>query len=371
MSATTPPYTVDFEKLLAPITPARPAGESLRYEGTYDRIREARREDDSNLSRGIYTTDLKRADWAAEESLCVEALEARTKDLQIAAWLLEAWLHLYGFAGVREGMRLLAGLVENFWEDLYPEPEGEDFESRVAPVVWVDEKLSIKLKQVPITQPRTNDGSIFSLADWESACHLDNLSQRGTQTARETEANTRVTLSKFQSSVMLTPSGFYAELLEHLTGTLEACEAFERLLEEKFGQNAPGLYHFKEAILAAQRLASEILHARPDELSGYASETAGEPAEYALEDETAALSSPGELWSGSPIRSRAEAYQRLSEAADYLLRTEPHSPTPYLVRRAVEWGSMNLFDVLQQVIRNEGEMQELNRLLRLSNKEDG
>ena len=64
--------------------------------------------------------------------------------------------------------------------------------------------------------------------------------------------------------------------------------------------------------------------------------------------------------------SRAEAYQRLAEAADYLLRTEPHSPTPYLVRRAVEWGSMSLSDVLQQIVRNDGEMQEINRLLRLA-----
>jgi hypothetical protein len=34
-------------------------------------------------------------------------------------------------------------------------------------------------------------------------------------------------------------------------------------------------------------------------------------------------------------------------------------------------GSMNLFDLLQQSIRNEGEMEEINRLLRLSIKEGG
>ena len=78
-----------------------------------------------------------------------------------------------------------------------------------------------------------------------------------------------------------------------------------------------------------------------------------------------------EIWSTPPIRSRAEAYWRLTEAAEYLLRTEPHSPTPYLVKRAVEWGSMSLFEVFQQIIRNEGEMREINRLLRLTNKEEG
>jgi len=56
---------------------------------------------------------------------------------------------------------------------------------------------------------------------------------------------------------------------------------------------------------------------------------------------------------------------------DYSSRLHHNRPTPYLVQRAVEWGSMNLFDLLQQIIRNEGEMEEINRLLRLSNKEGG
>ncbi|HET9714536.1 MAG TPA: hypothetical protein VFP64_21785, partial [Pyrinomonadaceae bacterium] len=62
------------------------------------------------------------------------------------------------------------------------------------------------------------------------------------------------------------------------------------------------------------------------------------------------------------------AYRRLSEAADYLLRTEPHSPTPYLVKRAVEWGNMSLPELFQQIVRNEGELNEIDRLLRLTGK---
>jgi type VI secretion system protein ImpA len=66
-----------------------------------------------------------------------------------------------------------------------------------------------------------------------------------------------------------------------------------------------------------------------------------------------------------PIRSRAQAYQMLSEAAEYLMKTEPHSPTPYLVRRAVIWGGLSLGELLQQVLRNPGELGEMYRLLGL------
>jgi type VI secretion system protein ImpA len=92
------PYIFDLERLLDPVSAERPSGESLHYEGTYDRIREARREDDPRMSRGIYESEPKRADWAAVESLATESLSTRTKDLQLAAWLTESWTHLYGRA---------------------------------------------------------------------------------------------------------------------------------------------------------------------------------------------------------------------------------------------------------------------------------
>ena len=53
--------------------------------------------------------------------------------------------------------------------------------------------------------------------------------------------------------------------------------------------------------------------------------------------------------SAGPIQSRAEAYKRLGEAADYLIKAEPHSPVPYLVKRAVAWGNMS-FGELQMVV---------------------
>ena len=51
------------------------------------------------------------------------------------------------------------------------------------------------------------------------------------------------------------------------------------------------------------------------------------------------------------------------------MKTEPHSPSSYLVKRAVEWGQMSLFDVLKQIVRNDNEMEEIDRLLRLSGRE--
>lgn len=356
-------HTLDLETLLGPIPGERPSGASLREEEVYDRIRKARREDDPRLSQGIYQSEPKRADWPAVESLASEALSTRTKDLQLAAWLTEAWTHLYGLAGAREGLRLMTELCERYWDGLHPELDGDDCDARVSPVVWVNEKLSVKIKLLAVSSPQAGEVPAYSYADCEAAAHLEHLSKKDPKALQNAEARGQVTPTKFHTSVMLTERNFYAELYEDAASALDAAAALESALTELCGASAaPSLGRFREAVDGVRRLAEDVLGSRPaaeyDLEAGESSYVYGEEEEE--DDGRAAWSS------GAPIRSRAEAYQRLAEAADYLLRTEPHSPTPYLVRRAVEWGSMSLHEVLQQVVRNDAEMQELNRLLHLS-----
>src|SRR3954447_11234919 len=110
------PLTAD---LLAPISEAEPAGADLRWDDVYRQIKEARREDD-DAPMGAWQYARKTADWALVARLATEALQRRTKDLQIAAWLTEALLRREGLAGLRSGLELMHELVERYWDGLYP-----------------------------------------------------------------------------------------------------------------------------------------------------------------------------------------------------------------------------------------------------------
>jgi hypothetical protein len=112
------PSVIDFERILQPISEDNPSGESLQYSGLYDEIREARRAD-KDLPQGQWQTELKVADYRQVISLAVPALETQTKDLQIAAWLSESLIKEYEFAGLRDSLKLLNGLQENFWDTIY------------------------------------------------------------------------------------------------------------------------------------------------------------------------------------------------------------------------------------------------------------
>ena len=63
------------------------------------------------------------------------------------------------------------------------------------------------------------------------------------------------------------------------------------------------------------------------------------------------------------IASRDEAYRLLEDVAAYLQKTEPHSPTPYLIKRAVAWGHMSLADLMQEIVREEGDIARFFSLL--------
>ena len=58
-----------------------------------------------------------------------------------------------------------------------------------------------------------------------------------------------------------------------------------------------------------------------------------------------------------PVQDRAAAYMRLNEAADFLMYVEPHSPVPYLIRKAIEWGGLNTAELYEQLfIQQQGQL---------------
>ena len=79
------PFEADLDKLLAPISAEAPAGTSLRYEGTYAKIQEARREDDPTLPQGVWEKKLK----ARDDRLVISLATEGNDDLVVAKRLVE------------------------------------------------------------------------------------------------------------------------------------------------------------------------------------------------------------------------------------------------------------------------------------------
>lgn len=369
------PPTLDVEALLLPIAGERPAGESLRYVGTYDAIQEARRSEDE-LEQGEWKRSTKTADWQAVVQLASEALGTRSKDLQIAVWLLEALVKRHGFPGLRDGLQLLWALQERFWDDLYPEVEDGDLEFRAAPLEWLNEKLPPSLKQIPVTQGL--NGERYSWLHWEESRLIDNLGRRDQAAMQAAQADGKITGEQFDKAVDTTPLAYYQTLFGDLSQGHEACDRLSQLIDDQFGRDAPSLLDVRKVLEDCRTLVEDILRKR----GGLTPEPAPPQVELIPKPgaEVAMPAAP-ELLSAAPTpqlpqaglslepQDRADALRRLAAVAAYFRRTEPHSPVSYLVQRAVRWAELPLEEWLRHVIHDDTMLESVRETLGLKDAE--
>ncbi len=367
MNAQVLPFTnaaVDLDALLIPISAENPSGEWLRFDPVYDEIQRLRQEDDPNLPLGVWQRELKRADWRGVERVCSEVLTSRSKDLQVAAWLTEAWLHLHGFSGLASGVQLVAGLCRDFWPTLYPLSEDGTCEYRVAPINWLT-RLTTPMLTTPLTHPTTEEPAIYGWKEWVNALRLSKIAVKDQQALTKAQADGIVTQQKFLVAVSLTSGAWYEAMNAEVTAALSALDALDAVVVEKCGaQESPSLTPLREMLQSIESFVARVIRERIEKGELTASEPPPVEEPMIESNEPAATSPPSapRLVAGT-IASRADAYRALNEASEYLLRTEPHSPVPYLVKRAISWGNMSLVELLEELLSKNADINTVYALL--------
>lgn len=357
------PHTIDIEALLVSIAGKHPSGVDLRYAGPYDAIQEARRADDT-LPQGDWRRETKAANWLAVTTIATDVLTTKSKDLQIAAWLVEALIKQQGFPGLRDGLRLLRELLERFWDSLYPAIEEGDLELRAGPLDWLNDKLPLPVRAIPIT--RAMDGVAYSWLQWEESRTVDNLAHQNPEAHQETLAEGKLSGEQFDKAVAVTPRAFYETLYDDLQQSWEAWEQLSHEVDRQFGKEAPSLLNIKKAIEDCQVLIQDIVKTKrklePDPVMA---QVAHDTESFLHRHEMRPSESiPLESVPFAP-QDRADALRRLSAIADFFRRTEPHSPVAYLVQRAVQWGEMPLEVWLEEVIGDDAVLARIRETLGL------
>ncbi len=358
--------TINVESLLVPITGENPSGVSLRYEGTYDVLRDAikelRRETD-DLPTGEWTTsDTKTANWNGVIDTATAALTQKSKDLQIAAWLVEALAKQHGFAGLRDGFQLLRELQERFWDTLHPELEDGDAEFRASPLQGLNGTLPLTIKKIALA--RSSKGEPYTLLHWEDALRLDNLARQNQQDLLQAEVDEgKATTELLNKAVNVIPRSFYETLFEDIQQCREQYEQLALVTDAKFGRTAPSLLNVKKAIEDCYDIVRPIRKSKRDreglkdeaDQPTAASTTVRSNGSSLPATDTSSVAARPAMSGSLPLepQSREDALLRLQAVALYFRRTEPHSPVSYLVQRAARWGAMPLEQWLQEVVKDE------------------
>jgi type VI secretion system protein ImpA len=332
------------ETLLQPVSGPNRVGEYLRYEPIYDRIKDARRED-LDLPQGALQQAVKKADWQLVVRLSTETLAKQSKDLQLAVWLTEALLRRDGFGGLRDGLDLIAGLIEEYWDDLHPELEDGDPELRAVPLQWLGQTLGDAVRAVPLNLGGHSWVDFGQMAGVPSEAETQKDKEKQAIRKQAIDAG-RVTPEDFEAEFQATSKAWYKALVADLAGSLAALEALDRLADERFGSEAPSFRKLRDALQEVQPAAAQLLarklEAEPDPVEVVVLMAPEEIAEGVVKN--VALAGGAAAVPSAPAaampRSLDEASARVAAAARYLRTQSPSDPAPYLLLRGYRWGEL-------------------------------
>lgn len=361
---------ISFEQLLRPIEGENPSGENLQYTGLYDDIREARRSEDVE-ELGEWKREIKTSDWNKVIILSTDALETKTKDLQIVVWFSEALVKHYGFLGLRDSLQLLKGLLENFWESIYPENEDGDLEARANAFSWFDRQISISIKQLPLTASTLTDNCSYLQYEesklFDVPEKIDDLSfeekRKIEELKEQAEKENKTTSEEWRKAQNTSPLSFYQTTFNLLNDCWKAFLELDKLMDEKFLSQTPGLGMLKKSLEDIHNLVSKIY--KEKQPAKTASEAEQLPKSEGMEKSSIVEQPSTKSFpiNTGVISCREDALHRLKDVAEYFRKTEPHSPVAFLVQRAIKWGEMPLDQWLEEVIKNSEALDQVRETL--------
>lgn len=345
------PDELSIEDLLIPLDEQKPCGISVRFNPEYDTLREARREDDETLPTGVWQHDIKRADWSEVERLATHLLQTQGKDILVAGWLGEAWVHQNGLAGVRHATTLLSALCARFPDHLHPQPEDGDIIARTASLDWVircyTDLIQDHIPLLPVFRLSSQSTSSLSLNEWKYLHKTRLAAEGGDKKAKDTLKTVQQGLRQFEEAAIALPRESLARQIEYSMQSREHLAWLDTWCTHTMGNDAPSFVSIQNALLQVENVMRPLLDEHPEPLSEeiIVPESDSERTKEQIMEKPAQTPSP--LLS---LNSREQAYQILQQVADYLAQIEPHSPVPYLVRQAVVWGGKPLPELLAELI---------------------
>ncbi|MBJ7540001.1 type VI secretion system protein TssA [Marinomonas transparens] len=338
-----------LSQLLAPIGDEK-VGESVRHNGVYSSIKEARKADDPTLPMGVWTYDLKTADWSQVKNIALNALAEKSKDLQLGIWLFEANLHLEGIGGIAPAALLIQEMCAAYWPDMHPKMIDGDVEFRTNPLNWINEKLTPIIKSLPITQAKL-DGEELSWNDWESAQHFEKLKQQK-QLKTPYEGPTT---QDFKQRMAATESAHLMGLVAQIEDALQALDHLQTWLDDCCGDASPSFGDINSILHQIDDTLRQELNRRGISFSQQQDED--DAADHDNGSESADGSGGGDhggSGGNGSLVTRDDAFAALRRAADFLIKDDPHSMVPYLIYTACDWGKLSAPELYQEIFLQKG-----------------
>ena len=288
----------------------------------------------------------RKKEWNEIQKTALD-LSTRTHDLRVAMLLTRALLHTKGIMGLHDGLRLLEGLIERYWDTLRPRPDTED-------------KNDPFFKRVNILEELCNWQIMIKPLMTATMCSAPisgpiNLRDIRIATGKKLDVFILTAKEKESPANLKAIEGAFKECqLEDLQATRETTFAalqilsrMEAELKEKIGtSNAPDFKELSDVITEMDAFLLQQLTLRG--AAGLSGSGVGPP----VEETTGQPIEEGTGQRGKPmegINDRQDVIRMLDQICTYYQQNEPGSPVPLLLKRARQLVEKNFLEIVQDL----------------------
>jgi type VI secretion system protein ImpA len=336
----------DLNHLLAPIAPDHPSGyKDLEYDPDFAAIEKKVEGTPEIEIGGNVVQEAKAPNWHAIRQEAA-ALLTRTHDLRITVVLLRAFLQTEGLVGLSVGLELLHGLVDRYWDTLFPRLDPADnFHplQRINILMTLCDRDAVLVPLLGTTLGNSPTMGPCTLRDIHRATGKLSVSGGNELPALSAEAIDAI----FKDT---DPNGLKTGR-QAVRGTLSRLTDLEELLAAKVGkEQAPSFDDLR-------RLLTEIDSVLDRRTAGHPPTPAPAPDKKtvpmpapppAREPSATTVSSP-RAESMDTIKNRQDVTRVLNQICLYYEKNEPSSPVPLLLKRAAGLVEKNFFEIIQDV----------------------
>lgn len=322
------------DALLSPLASDGPCGPNLEYDPDFLAL-ESLAATRPERAVGNTVKQAEEPEWR-DVAQHAEQLAERTRDLRVAVHLAVAWLKTAGIPAWSEGLGLVRGLLERYWDDVHPRLDDGDPVERINALAALAsaEGMLTHLRHAPLLHAERL-GS-FSLRD------LRVLS--GALKPGDGDDSTPVSQEHIDLVIQQVEVDELKRVHDSIAVALDHAQAIGRTFDER----TPGMGPDLDALLRDMRELNAFVQAQvavrlpnaPVAASGDDDMTQAAPEN--------AHDAPANMGRG-PIRGTGDVVRLLDEICAWYAVHEPSSPVPPLLRRASQLVGLSFAELLQAI----------------------
>ena len=333
---------IDIDGLVKPVSDTDPVGENTEYTDLAALERLAAGTPGTLDPKSQAVIGGEEPDWNKVCKVAVE-LFGKTKDLRVACILTRAELALAGLSGLGQGLVLTARLVSDYWDAVYPQldkDDGDDPIERLNALAYFNAPSGFlaNLRRTPIVESRAVGR--FNLRD------LDMSSGRLPAPEGVSPPTPELLAAAWQSG---DPAANSAKR-DGVADALKAIGEVEAVFREHTSER-PDLDGLKQNLRRVKEFYDLQAKAGDPSIEGEGGLRGVEPREILPTQSMASGFAGGApMARGGALTSRADAIRVLKEVSAFLRRSEPSSPAPMFVDRAVKVLQMDFAAIVRELM---------------------